>query len=631
MGHTLYNDTTVVLRELVQNGIDACRLYNSTLKSTVHYEPKIKISYDKVKRELKVQDNGSGMSRDTIFKHLLRVGCSRYQDPDFINEHPSFHSISHFGIGLLTCFMVCDDVDIYTKEVGGVTRLLQIKDLHGNFIMRDERTDSEILEGKHGSTFILRLRSSIDTKDFKTIVKKWIVLPSMQVTYSVDGDEEKVGFDSAKDYIYAQLASQGIMESDANYKVDIVKENGIEVTSLLKKDPLTKVWRLCDNHDFDISRDTSLVGTCIEGIRVTSYTPGFKNFAYVSIANCLGENAPYTNVARTNIERGVKYDNMLRAVYRSFLKIVDDQTRDLTASYSLTWASAEISYVLNKMAEDNFGRNCILSQEIFDECAKEISFLTIEDQTARKLLSLNDFPNKVWTIENRAYNAATDIMREVKDSSHTAMKILGECTENFCADDTLECVFPNQYTTNYVDNLFYSDFEISSLNGDRIHRKLCICWKRKENGGKSNWMIINVSRRASRRVAENKIFIPLSKDCFDYSKNKDDFAILSSKVCILIPETPFYEVVKRIFESFDKLNNRRADDLSYFIIQYIHVLSKKKNEDVRRYIDSQDEFTESFWNGLPITKQEFLDAIPVNPISVFSNDVYYTHEEDLYF
>lgn len=271
MGHTLYNDTTVVLRELVQNGIDACRLYNSTLKSTAHYEPKIKISYDKAKRELKVQDNGTGMSRDAIFKHLLRVGCSRYQDPDFINEHPSFHSISHFGIGLLTCFMVCDDVDIYTKEVGGVTRLLQIKDLHGNFIMRDEKTDSEILEGKHGSTFILRLRPSIDTKDFKTIVKKWIVLPSMQVTYSVDGDEEKIGFDSAKDYIYAQLASQGIMESDANYKVDIVKGNGIEVTSLLKKDPLTKVWRLCDNHDFDISRDTPLVGTCIELLQVPIY------------------------------------------------------------------------------------------------------------------------------------------------------------------------------------------------------------------------------------------------------------------------------------------------------------------------------------------------------------------------
>ncbi len=51
MGHTLYNDTTVVLRELVQNGIDACRLFNSPLKSTAHYEPKIKISYDKSKHE----------------------------------------------------------------------------------------------------------------------------------------------------------------------------------------------------------------------------------------------------------------------------------------------------------------------------------------------------------------------------------------------------------------------------------------------------------------------------------------------------------------------------------------------------------------------------------------------------
>lgn len=630
MGHTLYNDTTVVLRELVQNGIDACRLFNSTLKSTAHYEPKIKISYDKVKHELKVQDNGTGMSRDTIFRHLLRVGCSRYQDPDFINEHPTFHSISHFGIGLLTCFMVCDDVDIYTKEAGGVTRLLQIKDLHGNFIMRDEKTDHEILDEKHGSTFILRLRPSIETKDFKALVKKWIVLPSVQVTYCVDGVEDKVGFDSAKEYIYAQLASQGIMESDSNYKVEVVKENGVEVTSLLRKDPLTKIWRLCDNHDFDFSRDTPLVGTCIEGIRVTSYTPGFKTFAYVSIANCVGENAPYTNVARTSIERGVKYDKMLRAVYRSFLKIVDDQIKKLTSSYSLTWASAEICYVLNKMVEDNFGRNSILSQEIFDECAKEIAFLAIEDKTSRKLLSLNEFPNEIWTIENKAYNAATDIMREVKDSSRTALKVLAECTENF-KDDSVENIFPNQYTTSYVDNLFYSGFEISSLNGDRNQRKLSLCWKRKDVSKKSDWLIVNVSRRYARRVVENKIFIPLSKDCFDYARNKEDFAVLSSKACIIIPETPFYEVVKKIFVSFDKLSNRKADDLSSFIVHYIHVLSKKKNEDTRRYVESQEEFSDNFWQGLPVTKQEFLDAIPTGPITVFSNEAYYTHDEDLYF
>lgn len=629
MGHTLYNDTTVVLRELVQNGIDACRLYNSNLKSTAHYEPKIKISYDSERRELKVQDNGTGMSRDTIFKHLLKVGCSRYQDPDFINEHPSFHSISHFGIGLLTCFMVCDDVDIYTKEADGVTRLLQIKDLHGNFIMREEKTNTEILEGMHGSTFILRLRPTIETKDFKAIVKKWIVLPSVHVIYCTDGVEDTVGFSSAKDFFYDQLASQGITESNTDYKIAIVRENGVEVTSLLKKDPLTKVWRLCDNHDLDFSHDAPPIGTCIEGIRVTSYTPGFKTFTYLSVANCFGENAPYTNVARTSIERGSKYDNMLRAVYRSFLKIIDDQIKDLTNTYSLTWASSEISYALSRMVEDYVGRNRILSQDIFDECVKEIAFLTVEERTSRKLLSLNKFPIKIWTIENKAYNAATDIMREVKDPSHTALKILSECTETF-KEDSADVIFPNQYTTNYVDNLFYSDFEISYLDGDRSHRKLSICWKRKDVSETSNWMIINVSRRYMKRVSESKIFIPLSKDCFDYAVNQKDFAVLSAKICILIPETPFYEVIKKIFLSFDNLNNRKVDVLSSFIIHYVHVLSKKKNEDAKRYVESQDEFTESFWKGLPVTKQEFIDAIPTDTISVFSNEVYYTHEEDLY-
>ena len=81
--------------------------------------------------------------------------------------------------------------------------------------------------------------------------------------------------------------------------------------------------------------------------------------------------------------------------------------------------------------------------------------------------------------------------------------------------------------------------------------------------------------------------------------------------------------------SFDNLyDNRRADFLSSFICMFIKDLFKKKKEDICRYIEAQEEFSDSFWKGLPVTKQEFLDAIPSTPISVFCNDVYYTHEED---
>lgn len=630
MGHTLYNDTTVVLRELVQNGIDACRLFNSTLKATAKYTPTIKITFDKVTSVLKVQDNGTGMSRDTIFKHLLRVGCSRYQDPDFINDYPTFHSISHFGIGLLTCFMVCDDVDIYTKEEGGVTRLLQIKDLHGNFIMRDEKDDSQILDEKHGSTFILRLRPDTKTDKFKEIVKKWIVLPSVKVIFSMDGVEETIGYDSTDKFICSQLAFQGINVDGENYKVDVIEEDGIEVASLLKKDTFSNTWRLCDYHDIDLPREKSLVGICIEGIRVTSRTPGFKSYAYVSIANCVGEGAPYTNVARTSIEVGPKHDNMLRAIYRSFLMNIEKQVTELTDSYSLTWASSEICYELSKMVDDNYGRNMIEAQEIFDDCVKDTAFLTIENEKSRQLLSINEFPDEVWTIENKAYSAATDIMKEVKNTSLTAFKLMKDWVESF-KDDVVENVFPNQYTTKYVDNLFLSEFEISKIQGDRGLRKLNICWKRKAKKEDFKWIIIDVDRRYMKGVRlGGKIFIPLDSACFDYSANKDDFAVLSSKGCILIPETPFYDVVKKIFLSLDGLaRNRKADFLSSFIVYFIHVLSKKKNEDVKRYIETEEDFSDSFWKGLPVTKEEFLKALPATPISVFSNEVYYTHEEDM--
>lgn len=460
MGHTLYNDSTVVLRELVQNGIDACRLYNSTLKTTAKYKPTIKITFDKDTRVLKVQDNGTGMSKDTIYKHLLRVGCSRYQDPEFVSHHPSFHSISHFGIGLLTCFMVCDDVDIYTKEEGDVTRLLQIKDLHGNFIMREEKDNTQILGEGHGSTFILHLRSSVKTENFKDIVKKWIVFPSVDVYFCMDGQEAPIGYKSTKDFIYSQLSSQGITEDNENYKVEVVKENGTEVASLLKKDDLSNVWRLCDYLDFDFSRENPFVGTCIEGIRVTSRTPGFKSISYISIANCIGVNAPYTNVARTSIEHGEKHDNMLRAVYRSFLNNIRNQINDLTDCYSLTWASSEICYELSKMADDNYGRNAIESRNIFDDCVKELAFLTIENSSTRDLISINDLPDEVWTIENKAYSAATDIMKEVKNPSFTALKVMKDYLESF-REDEIENVFPNQYTTKYVDYLFYSEYEMS--------------------------------------------------------------------------------------------------------------------------------------------------------------------------
>ena len=114
VGHTLYNDSSVVIRELVQNGLDAIKLQNK-IENKNHKkltEGKIEVEWDSENRVLSFSDNGTGMTVFEIENYLLRVGTSKYSSKSFQKEYPEFVSISRFGIGILTCFLVANDIEI---------------------------------------------------------------------------------------------------------------------------------------------------------------------------------------------------------------------------------------------------------------------------------------------------------------------------------------------------------------------------------------------------------------------------------------------------------------------------------------------------------------------------------------
>ena len=90
-----------MLRELTQNALDAVRLQSRIAKNDSQLEGKICINWDSMTKRLEIIDNGTGMSQAIIENHLLKVGSSRYQDPKFRDEYPTFSSISRFGIGSL--------------------------------------------------------------------------------------------------------------------------------------------------------------------------------------------------------------------------------------------------------------------------------------------------------------------------------------------------------------------------------------------------------------------------------------------------------------------------------------------------------------------------------------------------
>lgn len=113
MGENLYPDRKVVIRELLQNSIDACLIKNELLKGqAIVYNPEINVIKDGNK--ITITDNGIGMSKNIIKNYFLCVGKSFYMSDSYKQLNCSYNPISHYGIGFLSCFLLTDIVDIRT-------------------------------------------------------------------------------------------------------------------------------------------------------------------------------------------------------------------------------------------------------------------------------------------------------------------------------------------------------------------------------------------------------------------------------------------------------------------------------------------------------------------------------------
>ena len=126
MGAELYSDDYACLRELYQNSLDACRCQIAKDKS------KGRDSEGKIEFGLKTNengekyvyclDNGKGMSKHIIENYLLKIGSSYYKSSEFYQSQAesgnTFTPTSQFGIGILSCFMIGDRVEITTREDG---------------------------------------------------------------------------------------------------------------------------------------------------------------------------------------------------------------------------------------------------------------------------------------------------------------------------------------------------------------------------------------------------------------------------------------------------------------------------------------------------------------------------------
>ncbi|MFL0196615.1 ATP-binding protein [Clostridium sp. WILCCON 0269] len=115
-GDNIYSSKEVFARELIQNSIDAIAVRE--VKEKIDF-PKliyIEIGKDENSRPyFKIKDNGTGMDRYKIERYFTSIGRSFYSDDEYENLNISYKPISNFGIGFLSSFMVCREIEVKTK------------------------------------------------------------------------------------------------------------------------------------------------------------------------------------------------------------------------------------------------------------------------------------------------------------------------------------------------------------------------------------------------------------------------------------------------------------------------------------------------------------------------------------
>ena len=440
VGHTLYNDSSVVIRELIQNGLDAIKLQNriESKNNKKITEGKIEVKWNSGDRVLSFSDNGTGMTVFEIENYLLKVGTSKYNSQSFQNEYPEFVSISRFGIGILTCFLVANDIEIITNssENEEANRIF-FRNVDGKYLLRNVKRE-ELPENikEHGTIIKLHLRDDASMERLEFNTKKWIVFPYCQVILKIDSDKEiKIGYDSPKVALEDFLANDGMgLSNRDNIIVEQTELNGVTMAYALRYREYFQEYSFIEfnRRNFitnDDNRNPAPIGICFEGVRVADNTPGYKRETFLAIINTSDSKFVRTNVARSSVEDNAGKDELLNIIYSIYKSNVEKQIQDfLRKGKSQSWTASEAKYLTDQLANNV---QYLEKKEILEEVFGNVKAILFEDKESRRLVSAKEIQEKsiINIVESNMIDAAERLLKETK-SNISLVELVGTLTES---------------------------------------------------------------------------------------------------------------------------------------------------------------------------------------------------------
>jgi len=190
MGVRFYKNKYLCLRELYQNALDACRcmvgIYSNdgvNKKGYIEFGLGEEVIERKKKKFIYCSDNGTGMTKDIIENYFLKIGNSYYTSREFyrriVKLKNPFKPISCFGIGILSCFMIGDKIEVITKAIKDELRTYDVIKFSIDgpyerfYYMKPTELDVEKI-GSHGTLIKIYLKPEdadlINDEDFDPII-----------------------------------------------------------------------------------------------------------------------------------------------------------------------------------------------------------------------------------------------------------------------------------------------------------------------------------------------------------------------------------------------------------------------------------------------------------------------------
>lgn len=191
LSDNLYSSDKVFLRELLQNAVDAIDARRKAEQSCP--EGKITVTYRRKAKgaELVFADNGIGLTKEEIHSFLSVIGQSSKR-----NENVRSSFIGQFGIGLLSCFLVANEIKVITRAAAEETAYQWVGKSDGSYVVTEPKkavepgtqvylkltgskyeffTEQEIINDLAEYGFLLRTPVYFDGENHKKIVNSNLI------------------------------------------------------------------------------------------------------------------------------------------------------------------------------------------------------------------------------------------------------------------------------------------------------------------------------------------------------------------------------------------------------------------------------------------------------------------------